>query len=52
MYYVSPCTAREDLLYSSSKSAAAKMSQTLRLELAPFDVKVMTLYSGGLQTHI
>lgn len=39
-------------IYNSSKSAAAKFSQTLRLELAPFGVQVVTLYPGGLQTHI
>ena len=39
-------------VYNSSKSAAAKLSQTLRLELAPLGVKVITLYPGGLETHI
>ncbi|KAK3717961.1 hypothetical protein LTR37_005387 [Vermiconidia calcicola] len=37
---------------NSSKSSAAKLSQTMRLEFAPFDVKVITLYAGGLETNI
>ena len=39
-------------VYNSSKSAAAKLSQTMRLELAPFNVKVVTLYAGGLQSKL
>ena len=39
-------------VYNSSESAAAKLSQTMRLELAPFHVKVVMLYAGGLQSHI
>lgn len=38
--------------YGASKSAAAKLSQTLRVELAPFGVKVVTLYAGGIETGI
>lgn len=38
--------------YNSSKSAAAKLSQTMRLELEPFGVKVVTLYAGGVETKL
>lgn len=38
--------------YNASKSAAAKLSHTMRLELAPFGVKVVTLYAGGVETKL
>lgn len=39
-------------VYNSSKAAIAMMSDTLRLELQPFNVKVVDLRSGGVRTNI
>lgn len=36
--------------YSASKTAVADFSNTLRSELAPFDVKVVTLFTGDVGT--
>lgn len=37
--------------YSASKAAVSSLSDTLRVELAPFGVKVITLVTGTVQTH-
>ncbi|PLB52011.1 oxidoreductase [Aspergillus steynii IBT 23096] len=38
--------------YNSSKAAVLSYSETLRLELAPLDVKVITVMSGVVRTNI
>ncbi|KAI9797283.1 MAG: hypothetical protein M1833_005579 [Piccolia ochrophora] len=38
--------------YNASKAALHAYSNTLRLELAPFDVKVVTIVTGGVQSRI
>ncbi|KAJ5808751.1 hypothetical protein N7474_010020 [Penicillium riverlandense] len=37
-------------IYSSSRSAATRISETLRLEMAPLGVRVVTVILGGVQT--
>lgn len=37
--------------YSSSKAALANVSGTLRLELSPFDVDVITIITGTVDSH-
>ncbi len=37
--------------YSSSKAALTTISETLRLELSPFDVSVVTIMAGVVTTH-
>jgi 1-acylglycerone phosphate reductase len=37
-------------IYSSSRSAGTRISETLRLELAPLGVRVVTVVLGGVQT--
>lgn len=37
-------------VYSSSRSAEARISETLRLEMAPLGVRVVTVILGGVQT--
>lgn len=39
-------------LYGGSKAAVDLISETLRLELAPFDVKVVTCVTGAIKTNI
>ena len=39
-------------VYNASKAALHSYSDTLRLELAPFDVKVVTIVTGGVQSNI
>jgi hypothetical protein len=38
--------------YNASKSAFTSLSETLRLELAPLDVRVVTVMAGGVNTKI
>lgn len=38
--------------YNSSKAALHQYSNTLRVELAPFDVKVITIVTGGVKSNI
>jgi 1-acylglycerone phosphate reductase len=38
--------------YNASKAALHAYSNTLRVELAPFDVKVMTIVTGGVKSNI
>ncbi|KAH8894680.1 oxidoreductase [Thozetella sp. PMI_491] len=38
-------------IYCSSKSANAMLSETLRIELAPFGVRVVTCMLGGISTN-
>ena len=38
-------------LYAASKAAVTTMSDTLRLELAPFGVKVVTVNTGAVRTN-
>ncbi|PYH96940.1 1-acyl dihydroxyacetone phosphate reductase [Aspergillus ellipticus CBS 707.79] len=37
-------------IYSSSRSAQTRLSETLRLEMAPLGVRVVTVILGGVQT--
>lgn len=37
--------------YSASKTALTDFSNTMRVELAPFDVKVVTLFTGDVRTR-
>lgn len=37
-------------VYSSSRSAQARLSETLRLEMAPLGVRVVTVILGGVET--
>jgi 1-acylglycerone phosphate reductase len=39
-------------IYNSSKSALAMLSDTLRLEIEPFDVKVIDLRSAVIKTNL
>lgn len=39
-------------MYGASKAALGVLEETLRLELAPFDVKVMTIITGAVETNI
>lgn len=39
-------------VYNSTKAALASYSDTLRVELAPFDVRVITVVTGGVQSNI
>lgn len=39
-------------IYGASKAALEKVDDTLRLELAPFDVKVLTAVTGAIETNI
>ncbi|EME48363.1 hypothetical protein DOTSEDRAFT_67434 [Dothistroma septosporum NZE10] len=39
-------------VYNASKAALHSYSDTLRVELAPFDVKVMTVVTGGVKSNI
>ncbi|KAI1125563.1 hypothetical protein F5Y10DRAFT_227619 [Nemania abortiva] len=36
--------------YNASKAAAASLTETLRLELSPFDIKVINLMTGGVRS--
>lgn len=38
-------------IYNASKAAAAMMTDTLRLELAPFDIKVVDLKTGAVKSN-
>lgn len=38
-------------VYNASKAALAMLSETMRLELAPFGVRVVDLKTGGVQTN-
>ncbi|KAM0559993.1 hypothetical protein ACHAPJ_003948 [Fusarium lateritium] len=38
--------------YNASKAAVASYSDTLRIELAPLGIKVVTLYMGVVSTHL
>lgn len=38
-------------IYTGSKAAVTAISDTLRLELAPFDVKVVTVVTGAVSTN-
>ena len=38
-------------IYSSSKAAVYSLSDCLRVELAPFDIKVVTLVTGSVKTE-
>jgi len=37
--------------YNASKAAAKSYTENLRLELAPFDIKVIALMTGSVQSH-
>lgn len=37
-------------IYSSSRSAQTRLSETLRLEMAPLGVRVVTVVLGGVET--
>lgn len=39
-------------VYNASKAALHSYSDTLRVELAPFGVKVITVYTGGVKSNI
>ncbi|KAF7189723.1 Short-chain dehydrogenase RED1 [Pseudocercospora fuligena] len=39
-------------VYNASKAALHAYSETLRVELAPFDVKVVTVVTGGVKSNI
>ena len=39
-------------IYNATKAALHSWSQTLRLELEPFDVRVMVVITGGVQSRI
>lgn len=39
-------------VYNSSKAALHSYSNTLRVELAPFDVRVVTIVTGGVKSNI
>jgi NAD(P)-dependent dehydrogenase (short-subunit alcohol dehydrogenase family) len=39
-------------IYNSSKAALAMLTQTMRLELAPFDIRVIELKTAGVRTNI
>jgi len=39
-------------MYAASKSASLTYSETLRLEFAPFKVKVLTVVAGVVKSHI
>jgi 1-acylglycerone phosphate reductase len=39
-------------VYNASKAALHSYSATLRLELAPYDVRVMVVVTGGVQSNI
>lgn len=39
-------------VYNASKAALHSYSDTLRIELAPFDVKVVTIVTGGVISNI
>jgi len=39
-------------LYAGSKAAADAITETLRLEMAPFDVKVVNIVTGAISTNI
>ena len=39
-------------VYNASKAALHAYANTLRVELAPFDVKVITIVSGGAKTNL
>lgn len=39
-------------LYNASKAALMAYSETLKLEMSPFDVKVMSLVTGSIDTTI
>lgn len=39
-------------IYNSSKAALAMLSQTMRLELSPFGIRVIDLKTAGVQTNI
>ena len=39
-------------VYNASKAALHAYANTLRVELAPFDVKVITLVTGGVKSNI
>lgn len=39
-------------VYNASKAAMATFSQTLRLELQPFDIAVVELKTGGVKTNV
>jgi 1-acylglycerone phosphate reductase len=39
-------------VYNASKAAVHAYSRTLRLELEPFDVRVMVVVTGGVQSNI
>jgi 1-acylglycerone phosphate reductase len=38
-------------VYSASKAAAASLTETLRLELAPFGIKVIDMKTGAVKTN-
>ncbi|CEL04978.1 Putative IBR finger domain protein [Aspergillus calidoustus] len=38
--------------YNASKAAVASLTQTMRLELAPFNIKVLNLVTGAVPLHI
>jgi len=39
-------------IYNASKAALHSYSDTLRVELAPFDVRVVTVVTGGVKSNI
>jgi 1-acylglycerone phosphate reductase len=39
-------------VYNASKAALHSYSNTLRVELAPFDVRVVTIVTGGVKSNI
>jgi hypothetical protein len=45
----SPCSKG---VYAGSKAAVTAITDTLRLELAPFGVKVVTVHTGAVNTNI
>ncbi|KAE9983206.1 hypothetical protein BLS_004835 [Venturia inaequalis] len=48
----SVCATPWNSLYCASKAAMAHLSEVQRLELAPFDVRIVELKTGAVRSHI